>query len=50
MNLAMRGASKEDPHWVLGGSFTYERRLLTLYFLALRNLGNFELLSRMKLW
>lgn len=42
----MRGALEEDPHRVLGGSFTYERRLLTFYFLALRNLGNFEFAVR----
>lgn len=40
-NLAMRGASEEDPHRVLGGSFTYERRLLTFYFLAFRNFATF---------
>lgn len=28
MNPAMRGASEENKHRVLGGSFTYERRLL----------------------
>lgn len=28
MNPAMRGASEEDKHRVLGGSYTYERRLL----------------------
>lgn len=34
MNPAICGASEEDLHRVLGGSFTYERRLSAFYFLA----------------
>ena len=38
----MRGASEEDKHRVLGGSYTYERRLSTLYFLASWKFGRFR--------
>lgn len=38
----MRGASEEDQHRVLGGSFYIRKAFTALLFLALRNLGTFE--------
>ena len=46
LNPAMRGASEEEHtgYWVV--RLHTERRLLTLYFLAIRNLRNFEFATK----
>lgn len=41
----MRGTSEEGLYRVLGGSFYIRKAFTTLYFLAIRNLGTFELPS-----
>ena len=38
----MRGASEEDSHRVLGGSFHIRKAFAYALFLGLQNVGNFE--------
>ena len=48
LNPAMRGASEEEQHRVLGGSFTYGKAFINALFLGYSKLPPLNLQPRMK--